>query len=129
MQVKSDVDNMFLVICELLVFIAFSCVIFRIILGPFPYLVVVVLVEILKLCLSFNVGLLNISSLLQFIMIYNISIIHQYSDKNMKILAICVGFGAGIPGLINSFMVSEAEKKVQILLALPTSKLGQCKLL
>ena len=106
LQVKSDVDNMFIVTCELIVIIVFSCVILRVIFGPFPYLAVVALVEILKLCLSFNVGMLNISNLLQFLMIYNISIIHQYSEENIKIIAICVGLLAGVPGMINSFMVS-----------------------
>ena len=92
-------------ISQLFTSVTFLGVLWRVLVGPIPYLGVALLVEILKVQISFNLALLNISHLLQFLMIYDINIIHQFKDKSIQATAVCVGCVACIPGLVDSAKV------------------------
>ena len=104
-QVKSDIDSINLRFCQIFASITFSGVLWRVLLGPIPYLGVAGLVGIIKMVISFILALLNISHMLQFLMINNISTVNQFRDRTIQAAAVCVGGIACVPGLVVTVMV------------------------
>ena len=92
-------------VCQLYASVTFSGVLWRVLIGPIPYLWVAALVGIIKMTISFILTLLNISHLMQFLMINNISTVTQFRDRTIQTAAISVGCVACLPGLVVTLMV------------------------
>ena len=91
--------------CQLFASVTFSGALWRVLLGPIPYLWVAALVGIIKMTISFILALLNISHLMQFLMINNISTVTQFRDRAIQTAALSVGFIVCVPGLVVTVMV------------------------
>jgi hypothetical protein len=66
---------MFVAVSEIFFVESWSTFICRNIFGPLPHPAVVVFVEMIKLTTSFNLGVLNLSHIVQFIIIYDIRLL------------------------------------------------------
>ena len=91
--------------CQLYASVTFSGVLWRVLIGPIPYLWVAALVGIMKMAVSLILTLLNISHLMQVLMINNISTVTQFSDRTIQTAALSVGFVACLPWLVVTVMV------------------------
>ena len=92
-------------VCQLYASVTFSGVLWRVLIGPIPYLWVAALVGILKMAVSFILTLLNISHLMQVLMINNISTVTHFSDRTIKSAALSAGCVACAPQIIVTVMV------------------------
>ena len=71
LQVKSDIDHLFVLVSQTFTTIATLGTASRAIYGPLPYYAVVVYVELVKMLLVVNLAILNASYVLQFFIIFN----------------------------------------------------------
>ena len=71
MQVKSEIDLLFVLVSQFWYLIALGGASTRLIYGPLPYYAVVVLVELLKMVLTLNLAVLNASYIIQFFIIFD----------------------------------------------------------
>ena len=71
MQVKTDLDHLFVVISQLLAVVGSVAAASRAIFGPLPYSAVVILVELVILIFVINLAVLNASHIVQFTLILN----------------------------------------------------------
>ena len=120
-QVKSDIDHIFVVVCEIFYVLTCSSFASRAIFGPLPHPAVITIVEMIKLTTLFNLGILNFSHIVQFIIIYDLryilkelpnplfispsSWIHQFKDKPITATAVGVGLLAYLPFLVEDIWV------------------------
>ena len=72
LKVKSDIDHIHVVISQIFTAVTFFGVFCRGVFGSLPYTVVAAIVEVLKATITFNLGILNLSHIAQFAIIYNI---------------------------------------------------------
>ena len=70
-QVKSEVDNIFVIVGQVFTITIMIANCLRAILGFLPYFVVAFIVELMKLNLCFNMGIFNLSQIFTFLIIYD----------------------------------------------------------
>ena len=70
-QVKTDIDHLFVLVSQLSTIVATLGTATRIIFGPLPYILVVIMVELLKFLLAVNLAFLNASYIVQFFLIFD----------------------------------------------------------
>ena len=75
-QVKSDIDHLLILVMHVSVLNAAIGGASRAIIGPLPYPVVVVIVEIVKICVTVHLGILNFSRLVQILIVVDFRYIH-----------------------------------------------------
>ena len=71
MQVKSEIDYLFVLGSQAVAALLTAGTLAKVLYGSLPYCVVAVMVELLKLVFTINITLLNVSFIVQFIMIFN----------------------------------------------------------
>ena len=70
-QIKSDIDKLVIIIAQILTLnLAFGAVC-RAIFGPLPYYAVVIIVEIGKIVLTVNLGILNASHIVHILIVFD----------------------------------------------------------
>ena len=68
---KSDIDHLFVLVSQIWTVVAAMGTVSRAIFGPLPYYAVVIFVEMLKVLLAVNLGILNTSCIVQFFIIFD----------------------------------------------------------
>ena len=71
MQVKSDVDDALALIGEIYTLVGLGAMLLRGLFGPFPYHLVVLIIELEKMLICFLLGIQNLSYCIQVFAIYN----------------------------------------------------------